>query len=116
MEDVRVEVPLDDLGTSRVLVDHVSKGINITSPSSLHKSLNSQIMASKSAISHACRITLFTRSTCSLCTTAREVLDKVRQRRPFEFSQLDVMDPKNLKWKIYEFDVPVVGITLVLNL
>ncbi len=65
-------------------------------------------MASKSAISHACRITLFTRVNCSLCTTARDVLDKVRQRRPFQFRQFDVMEPENSKWKIYEFDVPVV--------
>ena len=66
-------------------------------------------MAIRSAVSHACRITLFTRVNCGLCTTAREVLQRVQQKRPFEFHQIDVMAPQNSKWKIYEYDVPVVS-------
>lgn len=54
------------------------------------------------------RITLFTRANCSLCTNASAVLMNVQKRRPFRLDKFDVMEDKNAKWKIYEFDVPVV--------
>src|ERR1700761_7469772 len=72
------------------------------------------MMATRNALARACRITLFTRVNCSLCTSAREVLQRVNQKRPFEFHQIDVMEPQNSKWKIYEFDVPVVSCTFSL--
>lgn len=65
-------------------------------------------MAVQKAVSEALRITLFSRANCSLCTTARQVLDTVQQRRKFELHQIDVMAAGNSRWKIYEFDVPVV--------
>jgi hypothetical protein len=67
-------------------------------------------MVAQTAVSQALRITLFSRANCSLCTTARQVLDSVQQRRKFELHQIDVMAPGNSKWKVYEFDVPVVCI------
>ena len=55
------------------------------------------------------RTTLFTRPNCSLCTEAKEVMAKVWDRRPYEFTEINVMEPKQEKWKaLYEFDTPVV--------
>lgn len=53
------------------------------------------------------RLTLFTRSNCSLCDDAKGVLSKLWDKKPFEFDEIDVM--KHKKWKsLYEFDTPVV--------
>lgn len=55
------------------------------------------------------RLTFFTRQNCSLCTDAREVLSKVWDKRPFEYTEIDVMAAQQQKWKnLYEFDTPVV--------
>lgn len=56
-----------------------------------------------------CRITLFTRVNCSLCDAAKSVVGNVRERRPFTYHEIDVMQPGQEKWKsVYEFDTPVV--------
>jgi hypothetical protein len=56
------------------------------------------------------RHTLFIRQNCSLCTDAKEVMSKVWDRRPFEYTEIDVMAPGQTKWKnLYEFDTPVVS-------
>ena len=58
------------------------------------------------------RHTLFIRQNCSLCTDAKEVMSKVWDRRPFEYTEIDVMAPGQTKWKnLYEFDTPVVSAT-----
>lgn len=58
---------------------------------------------------HAHRITLFTRANCSLCDHAKAVLSKAWDKRPFDYTEIDVMAPGQKKWKdIYEFDTPVV--------
>ena len=55
------------------------------------------------------RLTFFTRPNCSLCTEAKDVMSKVWDRRPFEYTEIDVMASKQDKWKaLYEFDTPVV--------
>lgn len=57
----------------------------------------------------ACRITLFTRSNCKLCSDAKEVLSNVWDKRPFEYDEINVMEHSDQKWKnMYEFDTPVV--------
>ncbi|THX55286.1 hypothetical protein D6D06_05008 [Aureobasidium pullulans] len=59
----------------------------------------------------ACRITLFTRSNCKLCSDAKEVLSNVWDKRPFEYDEINVMDHSDQKWKnMYEFDTPVIHI------
>ena len=59
----------------------------------------------------ACRITLFTRSNCKLCSDAKEVLSNVWDKRPFEYDEINVMEHSDQKWKnMYEFDTPVVSI------
>lgn len=55
------------------------------------------------------RLTLFTRPNCSLCDDAKEVINYVGKRRPFEYEEIDVMEKQQQKWKaLYEFDTPVV--------
>jgi glutaredoxin len=55
------------------------------------------------------RLTLFTRENCSLCTTAKSVLGRVWDERPFEFREVDVMKAGQERWKaLYEYDTPVV--------
>ena len=61
-------------------------------------------------LQHACRITLFTRPNCSLCTKAKQTLSSVWDVRPFEFKEIDVMRPEEKSWRdLYEFDTPVVS-------
>ncbi len=58
----------------------------------------------------ACRITLFTRENCGLCTQARSVLSNVWDARPFAFKEIDIIKPDSKAWRdLYDFDVPVVG-------
>ncbi|PUU84208.1 hypothetical protein B9Z19DRAFT_274962 [Tuber borchii] len=54
-------------------------------------------------------ITLYSRATCSLCDTARTELARAWEKRPFEYAEVDVMKD-NDKWRVYEFDVPVIHI------
>ena len=57
----------------------------------------------------ACRITLFQREGCGLCTQARSVLSEVWDKRPFAYTQVDIMKPESKSWRdMYDFDVPVV--------
>jgi glutaredoxin len=53
-------------------------------------------------------LTFFTRSSCALCHNARDILAQSWERRPFEYTEIDVMTTRDTKWKdAYEFDVPV---------
>ncbi|KAH0293054.1 hypothetical protein M436DRAFT_44904 [Aureobasidium namibiae CBS 147.97] len=59
----------------------------------------------------ACRITLFTRSNCKLCSDAKGVLSNVWDKRPFEYDEINVMEHSDQKWKnMYEFDTPVIHV------
>lgn len=59
----------------------------------------------------SCRITLFTRQNCGLCTKAKSVLSELWNRRPFEFKEIDIIKPESKPWRdLYEFDVPVVSL------
>lgn len=56
-----------------------------------------------------CRITLFTRANCGLCTRAKSALSNVWDARPFDYREVDVIDPASKKWRdLYDMDVPVV--------
>ncbi|OCK80262.1 hypothetical protein K432DRAFT_298058 [Lepidopterella palustris CBS 459.81] len=68
------------------------------------------MLPSRRLLQHACRITLFTRANCSLCDTAKRVLSHVWEKRPFEYTEVNVMEPGREKWKIYEFDTPVIHV------
>ncbi|KAI1776638.1 hypothetical protein F4818DRAFT_440037 [Hypoxylon cercidicola] len=70
-------------------------------------------MRATSRLLQACRITLFTRENCGLCTEARSVLSDVWDTRPFQFKEIDIIkyDSKH-RWRdLYEFDVPVIHIS-----
>ncbi|KKZ65549.1 hypothetical protein EMCG_08622 [[Emmonsia] crescens] len=62
------------------------------------------------------RLTLFTRVNCSLCDAAKNTLTKLREKKPFLYSEIDVMVPQNKTWKdVYEFDVPVLHVQRVIS-
>lgn len=66
-------------------------------------------MRAANRLLQACRITLFTRANCSLCTDAKHTLSAVWDTRPFVFREVDVMKPDQTAWRnLYEFDTPVV--------
>ena len=61
-------------------------------------------------LQHTARITLFTRSNCELCKTAKSVLGNLGKKRSFEYNEVDVMATGQKQWKdLYEFDTPVVS-------
>ncbi|KAK3310420.1 uncharacterized protein B0T15DRAFT_37379 [Chaetomium strumarium] len=61
---------------------------------------------------HSCRITLFTRENCGLCSQARSVLSDVWDKRPFAFKEVDIIKPESRAWRdLYDFDVPVIHIS-----
>ncbi|KAE8145770.1 hypothetical protein BDV25DRAFT_163900 [Aspergillus avenaceus] len=65
-------------------------------------------------LSQAVCVTLFTRAGCGLCDTAKHAVTQLHKRRPFDYSELDIMLPSNKLWKdVYEFDVPVLHVQSV---
>lgn len=69
------------------------------------------IMFATRRLLQSCRITLFTRETCGLCTQAKGVLSDVWDKRPFAYTEvnIDLPKPESSKWRdLYDFDVPVV--------
>ena len=61
-------------------------------------------------LQHTARLTLFTRANCSLCVTAKQVVNKVAQKRSFDYNEVDVMASDQGQWRaLYEYDTPVVG-------
>ncbi|TGJ82795.1 hypothetical protein E0Z10_g5976 [Xylaria hypoxylon] len=70
-------------------------------------------MRSTIRLFQACRITLFTRENCGLCSDARSVLSKVWDTRPFQFKEVDIVKSKTgPQWReLYDFDVPVIHIS-----
>lgn len=72
--------------------------------------LLSATMRATGRLLQLCRITLFTRENCGLCSQARSVLADVWDKRPFAFVQVDIIKPESKGWRdLYEFDVPVVS-------
>ncbi|MCJ1286969.1 hypothetical protein MMC26_006316 [Xylographa opegraphella] len=69
-----------------------------------------------SLLQHSARLTLFTRANCSLCSSAKTVLESLGKRRSFEYNEVDVMAEGQKEWKdMYEFDVPVVHVQRVFH-
>lgn len=57
----------------------------------------------------ACRITLFSRDNCGLCTQAKSVLSDVWDKRPFAYKEVNLALPESNSWReLYDFDIPVV--------
>lgn len=67
------------------------------------------MFATRRLLQHASRITLFTRETCGLCKQAKGVLSDVWDKRPFEYTEVNVDKPESKPWRtLYDYDVPVV--------
>ena len=66
-------------------------------------------------LQHTARLTLFTREKCSLCDTAKSVIQDLSNKRSFDYHEVNVMNSDQKEWKaLYEFDTPVVGISFPL--
>lgn len=67
-------------------------------------------------LQHTARLTLFTRPNCSLCDSAKTVLQIVAKKRSFDFNEIDIMLPGQNEYKgLYEFDTPVVRALLLFS-
>lgn len=63
-------------------------------------------------LQHACQITLFTRTNCSLCSNAKKTLSQIWDVRPFVYREIDVMASEGKVWRdLYEFDTPVIHVS-----
>jgi hypothetical protein len=68
------------------------------------------MLPTRRLLQQACRITLFTRHNCGLCSQAKEVLSTVWDKRPFAYQEVDLAKPASEPWKnLYDFDIPVVS-------
>ena len=57
---------------------------------------------------YTARLTLFTRSDCSLCETAKSVLGGLGKKRSSEYHEIDVMVADHKQWEgVYKFDMSV---------
>ncbi|KAG5968559.1 hypothetical protein E4U56_000308 [Claviceps arundinis] len=60
----------------------------------------------------ACRITLFTRDNCGLCTQAKGVLSNVWDQRPFAYKEVNLALLESKTWReLYDFDIPVIHVS-----
>lgn len=65
-------------------------------------------------LQHTARLTLFTRPNCSLCDSAKAVLQIVARKRSFDYNEIDIMLPAQNEYKdLYELDTPVVRTNLI---
>ena len=73
--------------------------------------IRSRMFSSRLLLQKALQLTLFTRANCGLCQTAKSAVSGISGKvKPFSYSEVDIMDTGNERWKdVYEFDVPVVG-------
>lgn len=63
---------------------------------------------------HSARLTLFTRANCSLCEAAKTSIAVVQQKRPVDYTEIDVMAQGQQSWRdLYEFDTPVLHVQRV---
>ena len=55
------------------------------------------------------KVTLYTRSGCHLCGEAKQVIESVRRRMPFDYEELDIDSDPRLR-QLYNEEVPVIAI------
>lgn len=73
-------------------------------------------MRASARLLQSCRITLFTRENCGLCTRAKSALSNVWDSRPFVYKEVDIVKPGAQAWRdLYDFDVPVVSLLFFLR-
>lgn len=60
---------------------------------------------------HLANVILFTRPNCSLCESAKVVIQSVSRLKSFEYREMNIMSHGQESWKqLYEFDTPVVRV------
>jgi len=65
---------------------------------------------------YSARLTLFTKTDCGLCDTAKARLSQVQKKRMVEYNEVDIMSKDNQKWfNQYAFDVPVLHVSRVMH-
>jgi glutaredoxin len=65
---------------------------------------------------YSARLTLFTRSNCSLCDVAKSKIAEVQKKRSVEYNEVDVMAPGQKQWKqLYQYETPVLHIERVFH-
>jgi glutaredoxin len=65
---------------------------------------------------YSARLTLFTRSNCSLCDVAKSKIAEVQRKRAIEYHEVDVMAPGQKQWKqLYQYETPVLHVERVLH-
>ena len=63
-------------------------------------------------LQHTARVTLYSRTNCSLCDTAKATVNQLAKKRSVDYSIIDVMAVDQEQWRdLYEFDTPVVCIS-----
>ncbi|TKA38496.1 hypothetical protein B0A49_13741, partial [Cryomyces minteri] len=69
---------------------------------------NARGISSMAGVRSRFAVTLFTRLNCSLCDDAKRQLSVLWEKRRFEYTEINVMEPAQERWKrLYEFDTPV---------
>lgn len=65
---------------------------------------------------YSARLTLFTRSNCSLCDVAKSKIAEVRKKKTIEYNEVDVMAPGQKQWKqLYQYETPVLHVERVFH-
>ncbi len=56
-------------------------------------------------------VTFYTKDDCALCSAAWYVVERVRQRVPFELERIDITAPGQEHWlKLYADHIPVIHV------
>ena len=55
------------------------------------------------------RVTVYTRRGCHLCDEAKQVIESVRRRAPFDYEEFDIDADPQLR-QLYNEEVPVIAI------
>ena len=65
---------------------------------------------------YSARLTLFTRSNCSLCEVAKSKIAEFQKMRTVEYNEVDVMAADQKLWRrLYQYDTPVLHVERVFN-
>lgn len=72
--------------------------------------------ASRPLFIYSAKLTLFTRTRCSLCDVAKLNIAQVQKKRTIDYNEVDVMAPGQQQWKnLYEFETPVLHVERVFH-
>ena len=65
---------------------------------------------------YTARLTLFTRSNCSLCEVAKSKIAEFQKKRTVEYNEVDVMAADQKPWRrLYQYETPVLHVERVFH-